>query len=455
MRCLGKALILLIVTFMSLTEAGAQTQLTIYKGDLALVSDTRAMRIGAQQQELTWPAVAARLDPGSIHLAVAKGGDLTVLQERFFPLAASPLEMIKIHQGQQIEVRVSAADDEWLPGRLESIRGGNLVLAQGEAITLVPYGKDTLVRLPASGTGAASAPALVWQIDPQGGGQRTLALSYLTGGLTWTADYFGEVNASEDKLLLSAKATVHNRCGMAIENAAVTLAAGTVNQPVQRPQPKMLARGGMAAEMDMMAAPAPEPEAMADLQFYPLAQPLSLDDEEQVQRPLMAPQRIACKRAYHYRSHRNPKQITTALTLVNDPASGLGKPLPAGTWRLYRRTAKGLRFIGADQRPSAARNAELKLELGQAFDLSAERRVLQRRKLSARSEEQQVEITLNNGKKTGAVQIEVEEQMSRGQWEITKSSLAPTRKDADTLAFEVPVPADGKTRLTYTVVRRW
>lgn len=456
MRFLGSALSVLIVTFMSLTEAGALTQVTIYKGDLALVGDTRAMRIGAQQQELAWPAVAARLDPGSIHLAVAKGGGLTVLEERFVPLAASPLEMVKTHLGQQIEVRVSATDDEWLPGRLESIRGGNLLLAQGGTITLVPYGNETLVRLPASGTGAATTPTLVWQIDPQGGGQRTLALSYLTGGLTWTADYFGEVNEAEDTLLLSAKATIHNHCGMEMENAVVTLAAGTVNPPpTQRPQPKMLARGGMAADMEMMAAPAPEPEAMADLQFYPLAQPLTLGDEKQVQRRLIPPKTITCKRTYRYRSHYHPKQITTALTFVNDKAGGLGIPLPAGTWRIYRRSDQGLRFVGADQRPSAARNAELKLELGRAFDLFAERRVLQRRKLSARSEEQQVEIVLNNGKQTGEVRIEVEERMARGQWEVTHSSLKPTERDADTLTFEVPVPAGGEIKLTYTVVRRW
>lgn len=453
MRFLGSALIVFTICILSLTGASAQTQLTIYKGDLALVSETRAIRIGAQQQELAWPAVAARLDPGSIHLALTKGDGLTLLEERFEPLATSPLEMIKHHLGQQIEVRI--ADDQWLQGRLAAIRQGTLVLDQDGTVTLVPYGNETLVRLPVSGQ--AEAPGLMWQIEAQGGGQRTLTLSYLTSGLTWTVNYFGEVNEAEDKLFLSAKATIYNHSGIGFDDAAVTLAAGTVHRPAPAPSPKMLARGGMAAEMemDMMAAPTPAPEAMADLQFYPLAQPLTIDDEKQVQRRLIAPQGIACKRAYRYRSHHNPQQITTAVTLVNDTASGLGQPLPAGTWRLYRRMAKGLRFIGADQRPSATRNAELTLELGQAFDLSAERRVLQRRKLSTRSEEQQVEITLFNGKQKVAVDIEVEERMARGQWEITQSSLAPTRKDADTLTFEVPVPADGKTQLTYTVVRRW
>jgi hypothetical protein len=169
----------------------------------------------------------------------------------------------------------------------------------------------------------------------------------------------------------------------------------------------------------------------------------------------MAPRSIACKRIYRYRSQLHPERITTDVSFVNDKASGLDQPLPAGVWRLYRRTDRGLRFIGADQRPSAASNEEVTLELGQAFDLSAKRRVVRRRKLSARSEEQAVEIAFKNGKREEEVQIEVEERMGRGEWEITQSSLALERRDADTAVFVVPVPAQAETTLSYTVVRHW
>ena len=453
MRFLGSTLVILTACMLNMADVNAKIQVTIYQGDLALVSETRSMRIGARQQELAWPAVAAGLDPGSTHLTVTMGDALTLLEERYLPLPGTSLEMMTAYLGQPVDVRVAAT--EWIEGRLEAVLQGTLVLEQAGTQTLIPYGNETLVRLPDADLDQPPAPALIWQIDHQGAGTRTLELSYLTGGLTWTVDYFGEVNASEDHLTLSAKATIFNRCGMGIEDATVTLAAGTINPPAPAPQPKMLARGGMAADTVMEAAPAPQPEAMADLQFYPLAQPLTIGDQRQVQRLLIAPQGVACKRAYRYRSHRSPTQVTTALTLVNDEASGLGMPLPAGAWRLYRRTDDGLRFLGADQRSSATRNAELTLELGQAFDLHAERRLLQRRKLSARSEEQQVEIILFNGKTAAEAQIEVEEQIAHGQWEVTQSSLTPKRKDADTLVFDVAVPADGKTRLTYTVVRRW
>jgi hypothetical protein len=451
MRLFGPILPFLMICTVGV-GAAAQTRVTVYEGDLALVSETRTLRIGAQQRELVWPAVAARLDPGSTHLAVTAGEALAVLEERFLPLPTTPLEMVRAYLGQPVEVRVPP--NEWLEGRLEAIRQGTLVLEQAGARTLVPYGGDTLVRLPEAGLDTPPPPALIWQIAAQDGGQRTLTLAYLTAGLTWTVDYFGEINPAEDELLLSAKATLHNSSGKDFHEAEVTLAAGTVNNIAAPQPPAPVARTAMTeATGGAMAAPAPQ--AMADLHFYPLAQPLTLKDEAQAQRLLITPHRIPCQRAYRYRSHRHPKRVTTAVSFVNDKASGLDQPLPAGAWRLYRRSDQGLRFIGADRRPNAARNAELTLELGQAFDLSAERRVLQRRKLSARSDEQRVEITLSNGKRSGTVTIEVEERMARGQWEITQSSLAPKREDADTLVFEVPVPADAETQLTYTVVRRW
>jgi hypothetical protein len=442
-----------LVILLAAVTAHADTLVTIYEGDLALVSETRNLRIGAQQRELVWPAVTARLNPGSTHLAVNAGEALDLLEERFLPLPTTPLETIQAYLGQPVEVRAAAS--EWIEGRLAAIRQGTLVLDQAGTRILIPYSSDTLVRLPEAGLDTPPPPALIWQIAVRSGGQRSLTLTYLTAGLTWTADYFGEVNASEDQLLLSAKATIHNASGKDFHEAGVNLAAGTVNQAAAPQPPLPRARTAMAEKTVMMAAPAPQPEAMADLQFYPLAGPLTLRDEAQAQRRLLAPQQISCQRVYRYRSHRHPKQVTTAVSFVNDNASGLGQPLPAGAWRLYRRTDQGLRFIGAAQRPGAARNAKLTLELGQAFDLSGERRVLQRRKLSARSEEQRVEIVLSSGKQRDEVTIEVEEQMGRGQWEITQSSLAPSRQDADTLVFDVPVPADAETKLTYTVVRRW
>ncbi|MDJ0783126.1 MAG: hypothetical protein QNJ22_14210 [Desulfosarcinaceae bacterium] len=446
-------LTLWMTLLLAATQAAGQTQLTIYKNDLTLVSETRTVRIGAQQRELIWPAVAARLDPESTHLALTEGGGLTLLEERFLPLPATAVEMLTAYLGQPIAVRIAA--DEWLEGRLDAIRQGSLVLDQAGAQTLIPYGDDVLVRLPETGLEDPPAPALSWQIAANGGGQRTLTLSYLTAGLSWAAAYFGEVNAAEDALLLSAKATVRNRSGKAFEEAQVTLAAGTVNQVSTPPLPRPAARAAMADEMVMMAAPEPAPEAMADLQFYPLDQPLTIADQRQIQRLLIAPRSIPCERIYRYRSHRQAERISAAIRFRNTTADGLGIPLPAGTWRLYRRTDQGLRFIGADRRPSAASQAEITLELGHAFDLHAEKRILQRRKLSARSEEQQVEIVFTSAKEAGTAQIAVEERIAGGQWEITQSSLPAKRFDANTAHFDVPVPAAGKTRLTYTVVRRW
>jgi hypothetical protein len=241
-----RVIIPIVLLLCTSLNAVAQTRVTIYKDDLALVSETRNLRIGDQQRELVWPAVAARLTPGSTHLALTQGAGLTVLEERFLPLPDSPLEILAAYLGQRIEIRVT--ENEWIQGRLEAVRHSTLVLDQTGTQTLIPYDSDTLVRLPEAGLDTPPAPALIWQIAPQGGGQRVLTLSYLTAGLSWTVDYFGEVNTAEDQLLLSAKATIHNNSGKDYEEAEVTLAAGTVNRGSAPRPPVPLARNVMAEE---------------------------------------------------------------------------------------------------------------------------------------------------------------------------------------------------------------
>jgi hypothetical protein len=63
------------------------------------------------------------------------------------------------------------------------------------------------------------------------------------------------------------------------------------------------------------------------------------------------------------------------------------------------------------------------------------------------------EIELRNHKDS-AERVEVYEPIG-GDWEVVQSSHPHIRKDAHTFTFEVVVPPNGETKVTYRVRVRW
>ena len=73
-----------------------------------------------------------------------------------------------------------------------------------------------------------------------------MELTYLSGGLSWQADYVAELAADDASLDLNGWVTLTNRSGTAYRNAKLQLMAGEVNRgaPDLRPMPDPAAYTG-------------------------------------------------------------------------------------------------------------------------------------------------------------------------------------------------------------------
>jgi hypothetical protein len=122
--------------------------------------------------------------------------------------------------------------------------------------------------------------------------------------------------------------------------------------------------------------------------------------------------------------------------------------------RVYEPDESGaLQFAGEMSIAHTAVDEKLTLDVGRAFDLAGEKKVTADKRVSDREREQSVEIELRN-RKSAPVTIVVEEPVP-GDTEVLRSTLPVTRKDANTLRFEVAVPAGKTMVLGYTVRVRW
>jgi len=71
-----------------------------------------------------------------------------------------------------------------------------------------------------------------------------------------------------------------------------------------------------------------------------------------------------------------PKQkVGVFVELANKKDNNLGMPLPQGTLRVYKADADGsLQFIGEDRIDHTPKDEMVKIKMGDAFDVIAERK---------------------------------------------------------------------------------
>jgi hypothetical protein len=215
----------------------------------------------------------------------------------------------------------------------------------------------------------------------------------------------------------------------------------------------------------MRAAPAFQEEAFFEYHLYTLDGTTTLANRETKQLQLLSATDASVTRRlivdaggrYGWNQRRpgggrGTNEISAAVVVEfeNSEANNMGMPLPAGTVRLYKADRDGqLQFLGEDNIGHTPRNEELRLYVGDAFDVVATRRVVGNERISDNVNEQTVEVEVRNRKET-ATQVTVVEPVY-GDWTLTNQSHPNEKIDAYTIAFPLTIPAGETTTVRYTV----
>jgi len=235
--------------------------------------------------------------------------------------------------------------------------------------------------------------------------------------------------------------------------------AGEVNI-VTPPRPAMAAKGAYGGAM---AAPAPPPmreEAFAEYHLYTLPRRTTIKQNESKQVSLLTAAGVGVKKIYEYRGNegfysqpippQKEEKVGVFLKFANKQENQLGMPLPAGIMRVYQEDSEGmLQFSGEDSIKHTPKDEDVRLRLGNAFDVVGERTQTDFQRLSDRLFESAYEIKLRNHKDS-AIAVDIVEPMTE-DWTILEKSHEFVKKDARTAVFTVPVPKDGETIVTYRV----
>jgi hypothetical protein len=441
-------------------DARTAVALTIYSGqDLALVRESRTVDLESGESTLRFEDVPARLDARTTMLTAEPTGDgFAVLEQSYLFDLSSPqaLQERWIGHGVELVETDTRLRTRVTEGTLLSTEGGN-VYRIGDRIAL---GHPGWLFLPPSGDDVFTRPTLRWRVSNTGAAHRTLELSYATGGLSWDADYVVLLGADDAHADVSAWATLANGSGARYDDAAIVLVAGRVNR-ASSPSRRVVAME--AAPLAAAPPPPPAPEQFSEYYRYAFERHTSLAESETKQLPLLAAQGVGVEKRYEVRGEpywfRQPMRdrdqrvpVAALLSMANTAPNHLGRDLPAGTARVYQGDAAGGRqLVGEDRLRQAAKDETVELTLGDATDLIATRTQTDFKKIDVEpfDSESAYEVTLRN-EKPAAVTIAVRDRID-GDWQVTESSVPARKADAQTLAFDVPVPAKGQTVLRYRV----
>lgn len=433
--------------------------LTIYNSNIALVKDQRDIEFGAGENTLQFMDVAAQVIPATVYIkSLSDAQGLHVLEQNYEYDLLNPGKLMEKYVGKEVKLldkNYYTGQEEWLVGTLLSTNEG-YIYQIGNEIHINPPGRVILPQVPET---LMAKPTLVWHLRTVKAGKQKIEASYLTNQITWQADYITVLNADDSKVDLSGWVTIDNKSGATYQNATLKLVAGDVH----RVQPEKLYARTMAMDTVPSAAPPQfREEGFFEYHLYTLDRLTTVKDNQTKQMTLLSASAIPVTKwlifqgqsVYFYNPHGEgsfPQQkVNVSLEIENTQKNNLGLPLPKGTVRVYKADKDGsLQFIGEDAIDHTAKDEKLTVKMGEAFDVVGTRKQTDFKRIADTVSESAWEIVLRNHK-TGPATVRVIEPVP-GDWEVSSASHKYEKVDAHTLRFDVTVPKNGETKVTYRV----
>jgi hypothetical protein len=437
---------------------------TIYNRDLALIRDTREVSLAPGRQLLAFREVSARIQPQTALLA---GPGMQVLEQDFeYDLLSSEslLEKYVDREVMLVKTHPTTGEERLEKAVVLSVDGG-VVLRVGDHIESGVPGRLVYPDVPED---LRDRPTLTMLVDNQDGKPQQAVLSYLTGGLSWQADYVAELSADDTSIDLSGWVSLKNESGISYRDAELKLVAGDVHRVSSQIQERR--KSGRLVVAEGFPAAAVAAESMFEYHLYSLARPTTIRHKQSKQVALMHAAGVQVQkefvlqgREHYYRSRvgtvGRKMKVGVFVELKNSRQAGLGQPLPAGVVRVYKKDGSGrLQFVGEDRIGHSPDNETIRLRLGNAFEVTAVRRQLDFKKLAGFSRynyvfESAFEIELKNGKEE-AVQVRVAEPVP-GDWQIIEESAVHQKETSGIAVWQLQVAPKSSTILTYRVQVRY
>ena len=475
-------------------------------GGYALITETRTVDLPAGDSEVRFEGVAGTIMPASV---IIRGLPGMPDEKNYDARLLSAGSLVEAALGRQVRLRrTSLATGETVEQEAIIRSGPNGIVLQTEAgfEALQCSGLAETLAYQEVPPGLSAKPTLSIRTASFAPTRAILQLSYLAGQFDWQANYVARLADNGRTLDLFAWLTLANSNDESFSAAQVNAIAGQPNRedssdegagtyspgirlscwPAGRtsdpvypapPSPpaapeleqsdayesgqEIIVTGSMRREA-MLSSPVAimaVQEELGDLKLYRVPEPVTVAANGQKQVALLHKERVEVERLYSLSVAADGEQeesepVELMLRTRNNKEKGLGLPLPSGSVAVFEQAGGQSLLAGETVIADLAIDDDVELKLGESPDvryrqrrLSAKRRDGDDRDVTRRAKFQ---IDLSNATPDRA-KIEVALRLF-DDWTIAgSSSKLKLLKGRKTWVAEVP--AGGRARLTYTLVR--
>jgi hypothetical protein len=473
----------------------SSVDLTVYNMNLALIREQRPLSLTRGLNTVVLPDIPATIDGTSLHFAsLTDPKSVRVLEQNFQYDLVHHAKLLEKYLGKEVEFVRFDPDTKkefsvfgkllatgWQPQMTNYGYGptltynysGQMIAEINGKIEISPSGRLVLPSLP---EGLILKPQLQWMISSTKAGVHQTEISYLATQLSWSCDYVALLNEKDTGLDLTGWVTLKNNSGTSFKDAGLKLVAGDVNLVEQGQAGRQYAAKVMAAEAD--ATGQFVQKELFEYKLYSLQRHTDIADNETKQVELTSAKNVPTKKVFiydgladfwrswwHNYSYRDQEgmgqqsntKVGVFVTFKNEEKAGLGIPLPKGKVRVYKRDDEGKeQFIGEDQIDHTPKDEEVRLYLGNAFDIVGARvqknfRVV----VSGHSVEETFEISIRNHKQEEIEVLVYEHPWRWSEWDIVKASASWDKVDQSTIKFPVRISKNGERKISYTIRYTW
>jgi hypothetical protein len=450
------------------SNLGDQTDLniTVYNSNIALVRDVRQLTLPTGSFRLKFMDIAATINPATVHFrSLTEPDKLSVIEQNYEYDLLEPAKLLHKYVGKEVTLVRTYQDSgttkhEEIKATLLSDNNGPVWKIGNDIVTGMFAESYRFPEVPAN---LYDRPTLLMSLDNSGPRKHQIEASYLATNLSWNSDYVLTVARDDKAADLDGWVTLANNSGTAFHNARLQLVAGELNRVPSSAPMSMRAETMNAAVAKQQQF---QQEAFSEYHLYSLGRRTSVEDKETKQISLLQGTAVPVEKVFvvngqnfYYHNLYNPGSPQKDPVMVfykfkNEEKAGLGMPLPAGNLRVYQKDSKGgVLFIGEDHIDHTPKDETLTVHIGNAFDVVAERKQTDYKRIDTHVWEMEFEITLRNHKDT-PITVEVNEPIG-GDWEMLNSTYKFTKTAAFAAQFKVPVDKNGTSVLKYRIRAKW